>query len=247
MTSTNDIQWKRIAAEGVAIVVSILLAFGIEAWWQDRNDVNREQHLLTALLLEFEQNGELLRQAREVYEQYYRDALRVLEVMEEDPDTIDVAELEGLVGSLLARQTFHLESGALDGLLASGEMSLIRDAMLRNRLAAWPSYAREWSEEEEAVFELVEESLVPYLSGLMRLRNVNRTFPPFPDGQAPPPIPAGSHETASLASLVASTEFDNLVYLKANGTWHAMRDGETLRAQLTAIIQLIKQNLDNQL
>jgi len=28
MPNTNDIPWKRTAAEGVAIVVSILLAFG---------------------------------------------------------------------------------------------------------------------------------------------------------------------------------------------------------------------------
>ena len=244
MATNNDIQWMRIAAEGVAIVVSILLAFGIEAWWQDRNDVILEQRLLTALLLEFEQNDELLRQAREVYERQYAEATRVLEVMEKDPATIDAAELEGLVGSLLAHQTFHLESGAHDGLLASGEMSLIRDETLRNRLAAWPSYAAEWSEEEEAVFAFVEKSLVPYLSGRMRLRNVNRPFPPFPDGQAPPPIPGGSNEAASLATIMTSKEFDNLVYRRAQSLWHAMRDGETLRAQLSEILELLRRNLD---
>jgi hypothetical protein len=244
MGTTDDINWKRISAEGVAIVVSILLAFGIEAWWQDRNEAILEQRLLTALLVEFEQNGALLRQSREVYEQYYTDAIRVLDLIAEDPATIDAAELEGLFGSLLASQTFHLESGTLNGLLASGEMSLIRDETLRNRLAAWPSYAGEWSEEEEAVFNLVGESLIPYLSERMLLRSINRTFPPFSDGQAPRSAPPGSNETASMASVVASTEFDNLVYRKANGTWHAMRDGETLRAQLSEIIELIRRNLD---
>ena len=32
VANANNIQWKRISAEGAAIVVSILLAFSIEAW-----------------------------------------------------------------------------------------------------------------------------------------------------------------------------------------------------------------------
>ena len=35
---TRSIPWPRILAEGVAIVVSILLAFGIQAWWEDSQD-----------------------------------------------------------------------------------------------------------------------------------------------------------------------------------------------------------------
>ena len=59
MAYTNQIQWRRISAEGAAIVVSILLAFSIQAWWDDRNEVKLEQRILKVLLVEFEQNGEL--------------------------------------------------------------------------------------------------------------------------------------------------------------------------------------------
>jgi hypothetical protein len=34
----NNIPWKRLSAEGLAIVVSILLAFWIDAWWDTRKD-----------------------------------------------------------------------------------------------------------------------------------------------------------------------------------------------------------------
>ena len=44
-----------MSAESVAIVSSILLAFAIEAWWQDRNELAIEQRSLSALLAEFEQ------------------------------------------------------------------------------------------------------------------------------------------------------------------------------------------------
>jgi len=88
MAYTNQIQWKRISAEGAAIVVSILLAFSIQAWWDDRNEVKLEQRLLAALLVEFEQNDQLLRQAREEYELRYVDARRILELMDGDPAEI---------------------------------------------------------------------------------------------------------------------------------------------------------------
>ena len=35
MTKAQDIPWRRIAVEAAAIVVSILLAFGIDAWWDE--------------------------------------------------------------------------------------------------------------------------------------------------------------------------------------------------------------------
>ena len=38
----KQIPWARILLEGVVIVGSILLAFGIDAWWEDHSE---RQHL----------------------------------------------------------------------------------------------------------------------------------------------------------------------------------------------------------
>ena len=46
MTETKTIPWKRLTVEAAAIVVSILLAFGIDAWWDARNDVVEEREIL---------------------------------------------------------------------------------------------------------------------------------------------------------------------------------------------------------
>lgn len=40
--------------EGLVIVVSILLAFGIEAWWDARQETNRRAELVEELTLDFE-------------------------------------------------------------------------------------------------------------------------------------------------------------------------------------------------
>ena len=53
MTETKTIPWKRLAVEAAAIVVSILLAFGIDAWWDARNDVVEEREILIGLEIEY--------------------------------------------------------------------------------------------------------------------------------------------------------------------------------------------------
>ncbi len=89
-------KYWNLAGQTVAIVASILLAFAIQAWWEDRNEVELEQRLLGVLLAEFEQNDELLRQAREQYEQRYVEAVRILEYMKMEQTEIDEAEFERL-------------------------------------------------------------------------------------------------------------------------------------------------------
>lgn len=224
------------------IVASILLAFGIQTWWENRTEENREQRLLTDLLAEFEQNAELLRGATAAYEQHYMDAGDLLDVIDRNPAEVEDADLRQLVQGVGTASTFHLESGVHDALLASGELADIRDEILRARLAAWPSYVEEWAEEERAVFSFVQEEWVPYLSRMASLREIGLPFAAFPDGEAPTPLPSPSGNAPSLKPLLVEVEFENLVYRSAQGMWYAKRDGETLLTQLIAILELIQTN-----
>jgi len=50
MATLRDIQWLRIGTESLAIVGSILLAFAIDAWWDEHTREDRESVLLSGLL-----------------------------------------------------------------------------------------------------------------------------------------------------------------------------------------------------
>jgi hypothetical protein len=52
MQVENNIPWKRLTAEGAAIVVSILLAFWIDAWWDDRAERTLVRESLEAIEVE---------------------------------------------------------------------------------------------------------------------------------------------------------------------------------------------------
>ena len=56
MSDVKSMQWRRLTAEAAAIVLSILLAFAIDAWWQFRGDREAEQVVLANLLVEFKRN-----------------------------------------------------------------------------------------------------------------------------------------------------------------------------------------------
>ena len=193
--------------------------------------------------MEFEGNHDLLVQARAEYRQRYLEATRFLDLVD-NGTTIDEAEFDQLVRAILTSKTNYLESGAHSGLLASGRMDVIRDESLRSSLAAWPSYVAEWSEEDAAVFSFVADVIEPFLLDRTRLRSVTLALATFPDGDAPPPISIESMDPASRAFLSTSLEFENLVVLRARSEWYALRDAETLIVQLSTILSLIRQNVD---
>jgi hypothetical protein len=244
MANSSAIPWKRISVEALAIVCSILLAFAIDAWWEDRNEAALEQRLLVALAAEFEKNRDLLQQARTAYERTYMEAVRMLEYIEADTVSMDATELETLFRGLLYTRSFHLETGAHNGMLTSGELSIIQDEALRNRLAAWPSLVAEWSEEQDAVFSLYRDLFSPYLTKLVRLRSINPEFAEFPIGESPPRIARISANLDSLTRITKTLEFENMVHRRTQALWYAMRDGETLLAEIDTLLQLINQNLE---
>ena len=57
--------WRRLATEMVAIVGSILLAFAIDAWWDDVQLRQDERAALQQLREEFQSNADAIHSARD--------------------------------------------------------------------------------------------------------------------------------------------------------------------------------------
>ena len=64
MTETKTVPWKRLSIEAAAIVASILLAFAIDAWWEERALRIEEQQVLQGLREEFFSVHDVLSQHR---------------------------------------------------------------------------------------------------------------------------------------------------------------------------------------
>ena len=66
MTNTQKTSWKRLSLEAAAIIASILLAFWIDAGWDQREDAARERIVLETLLSDMRE-FQLAREIRDGY------------------------------------------------------------------------------------------------------------------------------------------------------------------------------------
>jgi len=77
----KDINWPRIFAEGTAIVISILLAFTIDAWWQGRQDAALARAQIQSLADEIREGRNQLELQGSKLEASLSGTIRFLELM----------------------------------------------------------------------------------------------------------------------------------------------------------------------
>jgi hypothetical protein len=147
----RTIPWLRILVEGVVIVGSILLAFGIDAWWDQVQERIEEQEVLAGLDADFERNQQqlddvLLNQAAFQSRIDRLESMSAVELAAIPPDSSG-AYVRGLRGMA----TFDAGDGTLDAMIASGKLGVISDPGLRDRLLRWKLQVVDAEEEADDV------------------------------------------------------------------------------------------------
>jgi len=162
MPTSENIPWKRLAFEAVAIVGSILLAFSIDAWWQDRQIRIEEQEVLTGLQAEFLANHELL-------SLHLAGTQKALQSLDDILLLIDSGQSGDAKSTVLAvllemgsPSTTDLGNGTLNALLNSGRVEILTSRKLRTMLTAWDGVIGEVWDDQANNAKLVLEIQLPY-------------------------------------------------------------------------------------
>jgi hypothetical protein len=161
MNRLQSLSWGRIGAESVSIVASILLAFAINAWWQNRQTQSLVQESLVALRGELAGNLGIIGT-----ELSYRNAAiasgKTL-VTSSDRENLSPEPLDHLLGDLsyLGRSAFS--TGALQSILQGGLLADIEDGELRRLLAGLPAQYEFVRQFEETNTEFTFYRLEPYI------------------------------------------------------------------------------------
>ncbi len=246
MANTNNIQWKRISAEGAAIVVSILLAFSIEAWWDNYQDRSEEQGILLGLKSEFEQNLAFIET-----ELSYRNAVieSILKIFDASvaQTSIEPEVLDELIGDVTWWQNIKYSRGAIDGLLQSGGLSLIENEELRRVLASMPSRYDSTTRSELNDRYTTLNVITPFLNTHASLSQIANTMakgrPGTGQGATPPVYPAG--EPQDHTGLLRDPEFLGILVQEHWNHLEATAAYESLKAALENGVRLIDQELRN--
>lgn len=224
--------WARIVAEGCAIVVSILLAFGIDAWWESRQQRAAELDALRAIREEFQANEELLSHVHEMHGAALKASDALLVLVQTTPDQLPAADsLESLLQSVRNNWTYDPVDGALNSLLDAGDLGLVSNPVLRARLAAWPDLVRDLNEDEMIQRGEVQERLTPYLAERLPLRGLFR----------PELGPAASR--ADFERLFGELQFANLIEVRRRFAENILVELQVLRETVDNILSLIHEEI----
>ncbi|MDX1570692.1 MAG: hypothetical protein R3200_09420 [Xanthomonadales bacterium] len=156
--------WGRWAAEFFVIVTSILLAFGIEAWWDERKERLEEQEILAGLEREYLDYRERLEFAIERHALMQAGMEALLEAMGAGTWTSETLTLDQAVTRTLWPPTTELGGGVRDALVQAGRLELISDFVLREKLALWPGIYAEVIDDEVFSRDMVFDQLLPHLT-----------------------------------------------------------------------------------
>jgi hypothetical protein len=141
------ISWLRVLVESVAIVASILLAFGVDAWWDRHREALEEQTALQGLYADLTASVAQLDDVVRMHETYDEQLIAL--------DTMTASRVSALAPDSAFRYvvamtniyTFDARDGTLDGLIASGRLGLIESPALRSALIEWKARVEDLTEE----------------------------------------------------------------------------------------------------
>ena len=154
---------KRIAIEGVVIVLSILLAFAIDALWDERRERIEEAEMLHDLQQEFVGNQTALQLRMDYHSEMLATIQELLKACRQQAWSSSTLSIDEAFTYLLSPPTSDLGNGALDALITAGRINVLSNTALRGRLDNWRRVMGEVQDDEILGRTVVFERVVPYM------------------------------------------------------------------------------------
>lgn len=241
------ISWRRLLAESAAVILSILLAFSIDAWWDGRQAREREQELLTGLLSDFRESRPSLVDRVEMARRMAAGTAGLLALPGTSELPARLAVPDSLLLAVLGAPTYEAATNTLDAAIASGEIELIENGELRAELASWRRTLADTREDEVEVRRITNEQLVPILARGIDLRSYYDRVLSWSGGdphgvgrRIAGRAAAGSSEAASVT---ITTDLLGALALRGFYGGFAAADLEELLASLDRVVAILEREL----
>ena len=147
MKDSKTIRSRYLLIEGGVIVLSILLAFGIDALWAQHQERLEEDEILASLRSDFVANLDSVTKVIEAHE-VFRD--RVATLMHLPPDKIRALsqiEVSQLMLATANPWTYDAVRGTTDTLVNGGKLGVLTDPKLRESLLTFLNRISDSSED----------------------------------------------------------------------------------------------------
>ena len=169
-----------LALEGLVILVSILAAFFLEGWRNDRELASEVSLELASVGLELERNRDIVLAELSAIDRIVSATDSILLVLDDDPDA-DFVPVADSLAWLVAMwvPTLDPSFGAVEALISSGRLAQVGDAELRLGLAGLGDLYIDAAQEQVQALSVTAQLLWPRLVAspdVGAIRRVSREF-----------------------------------------------------------------------
>ena len=173
VTTAQTIPWRHLLLEGAAIVAGILLAFAIDAWWQNREQEAMDHAQLAAVLEELEANKRLLAEALAAHKSTVDEGRLLLELIAGDRSAAVDSQILQLMPRFLNFYEINVPFGALGTASQSGAIARMDHTSLARGLASWPAAIEDLLEEQRAGDDALT-ALLAFMTAAMPMNEILR-------------------------------------------------------------------------
>lgn len=228
------IPWQRIIAEGTIIVVSILLAFWIDAWWGERQVRADEREAMAQLADDFRANAERMQTIRGVHEAALDAAYEILARAGMGGQSQSDATTAELVYLSLRAWTYDPLLGGTNSLIQSGRLNILSNSSLRVALAGWPDIVEDLNGDEWTENRTTFEQISPYLisKGAMydALRSAGRLQR------------LDTEARSNWPGLASDPVFLEMMSWRVNGLENVLVEVDTVETSIHDILEMLETN-----
>ncbi len=215
---------KYAIGEIILVVIGILIALQINNWNTDRQLNKQEQVILNLLKSEFTYNKHELNRNIEKAGRLKNRADSLLTFFNSDPTQLNQNDLTYKTLGLTAYSTYDPSNGALNNLISSGQLNLIKNDSLRLILSKWFGEVQDVKEDESRLMKYGDTFLEP-----IRLQYLN--------------YKSGSTFDRSPLDILKNPEFENVVFRIYRGVNYIIENYEVLGHEIDRILSMVDQEL----
>ena len=139
--------WGVVTVEILIVTVGIVIAFGLNSWWEGRRDGARELAHLRALYEETVENRKRLAEKEAFEGRLNERLLALIDLIRADPPPPSF-EVMGAVAKVFVSRQFEPVTAAYDELVGTGGLALIRNVQLRREIVELATLLKSRQEEE---------------------------------------------------------------------------------------------------
>lgn len=170
-----QVPWLRVVAESVAIVFGILLAFSINAWWEDRQNRGEEYQLLDNLRAELRSNLSRIELELSYRDEVVESILKIFEAAD-GKASIEPQELDTLLGDITWWADADYARGVIEQITQGGKLSLVEGDELRQLLPSLPHLYELTRQIEADDKDITRNVINPFLSANAAFSQIANTL-----------------------------------------------------------------------